>query len=96
MGLGYLTKFIPACHEVFILSSILTIPAQVKTFYDYKKYISKEDKINVVNEDNNVNDTEQVISEREQKIIDLQKEKEFLLSSKEEDNEKIKTKKKSK
>ena len=93
LGLGYLTKFIPSGYVAFVLSSLVTMPIQIKAIFDYKKYIAREEKINMINEmNNNYIDLEQVLSDREQKIEDLKKEKEFLLSIQEEVDAKSKIK----
>lgn len=95
LGMGYLMKFIPTFYHAFILSSIITIPAQIKTILDYKKYVSAEEEINeVINSQDRCN--EPVLSDREQKIKDLQREKEFLLSTKNNVMDKPKVKKRKK
>lgn len=95
LGLGYLTKFITDVHSLFVLFSLITVPSQVITTYDYIRYSFKEDKrINEDKFEEKIEMTNELTNE--EKINELVKEKEFLLSSKKKVNNGIKVKKRNK
>lgn len=96
LGLGYLAKFIPTCNPIFMLSSLVTIPIQIKTALDYKNYISNAKNMNSLNNDNDLEKNEYKLSDRQKQINDLKREKEFLLSCKDKENKKEKIKKRKK
>ena len=97
LGLGYLVKFIPACSPMLIVSSIATLIAQIKTGLDYQKYIDTAKEMNILNNDNNEDkDIEYRLFDTKNQINELKREKEFLLSSKDKEKRKEKTKKRKK
>ena len=93
LGLGYLTKFITDVQSLFVLFSLVTIPAQVKTTCDYVKYSTLENKEK--NEEFS-NDEINTIITKEEQIEKMIREKEFLLSLNEKDNKNVKVKKRKK
>ena len=78
--LGYLTKLVGFGHYAFMILSVLTTLIQIKTYYDYVKLISREkvnEEIPKIEEEIE-NDLEKV--KKEDKIEQLKKEKDYLLS----------------
>lgn len=97
LGMGYLTKFISICQPIFSLFSIITAGAQLKTSYDYIAHQPKQT-TNEIEKKEVSPQIEQTKTKREQQLLELQKEKEFLLSSQreQEPKEDVKTKKRTK
>lgn len=92
LALGYLAKFIPGCKILFALSSLVTIPVQIETVLDYEKYINNAKKEQQEKETSEEEKIDNVVSNKQDKINELKKEKEFLLSMNEEKKETDKTK----
>lgn len=93
---GYLTKFINISHSLLILFSTFTALVQLKTYYDYNKFIASRKIIN----EKKKNDKEIFCEDNkkvEDKIDELKREREALLSSTEIcEKEKIKVRKRKK
>lgn len=95
LGLGYLAKFITDVHSLFVLFSLITIPSQVITTCDYVRYSFKEER-KIKTEKNTDKVDINVELTKEEKINELVREKKFLMSMKQEVNNRVKVKKKNK
>ena len=96
LGLGYLAKFVSFFDIIYVMSSILTFVVQCETAVDYERNINAAKRKKELEEINRELDMEQELLNKQNKIKELQKEKEFLLSMNEEkkENNKVKIRKK--
>ena len=78
--LGYLTKLVSYCHYAFMILSALTMLIQIKTYYDYVKLISRKKANEGAKKIEKETDNELEKVKREDKIAELKREKEYLLS----------------